>query len=95
MLEMFVASAWLCAAAYGLWYLFKAKEYMPLNPEEVFILWNLHKKDKKCNSEKVSQIKLKNAVVGFECDCGYKYYSRRHITQKPVYRPKNGDQLEE
>ena len=90
MLEMFVASAWLCAAAYGFWYLFKAKEHMPLSPEEVFILWNVHKKDTKCNSETVSQIKIRNSIIGFECDCGYKYYSKRGITQKPVNNLKKG-----
>ncbi|NIR86437.1 hypothetical protein GWO13_02250 [Candidatus Bathyarchaeota archaeon] len=95
MLEMFVASAWVCAAAYGFWYVFRAKEYVPLSQEEVFILWNVHKKDTKCNSEKLHQIKRKNAIVGFECDCGYKYYSRRRITQKPVNHFEHGHELEE
>lgn len=95
MLEMFVASVWLCAAAYGFWYLFGAKEHVPLSPEEVYILWNVHKKDTKCNSDKVYQIKLKNAVIGFECDCGYKYHSRRRITQKPVNRSEHEDELQE
>lgn len=95
MLELFVASAWLCAAVYGFWYLLGAKKYVPLSPEEVFILWNVHKNDTKCNSEKVYQIKLKNAVVGFECDCGYRYYSRRYITQKPVNHSEYEDELKE
>jgi len=95
MLEMFVASAWACAAAYGFWYLFGAKEHVPLSSQDVFILWNVHKKDTKCNSEKVSQIKTRNSVIGFECDCGYKYYSRRRITQKPVNRSEHGNELEE
>jgi len=79
-----VVAAWTGFAICSIWYFTRAKEYVPLSSEEIYILWTLHKNEANCNSEKIYQIKHGNAVVGFRCDCGYEYYSQKPIAQKPV-----------
>ncbi len=69
--------------AYALWYFFKAKTVQPITLDELALTWKIHKQRDGCNASRIhSLIKKKNEVVGFRCECGYKFIQKRLITQK-------------
>jgi len=74
--------AWLFLVAYIIWFLVLAKDYVPLSGIETTFLWKLHKRQTRCSSTKFETVRHKNKVVGFRCACGYKYLSKRLITQR-------------
>jgi len=88
MLELLVLVPWLIFGGYSLWFFLQAKTLEPLTLDELVILWKLHKKEARCNAP-ISQLEPvmlagshQNEFVGFRCTCGYKYLSKRPITQK-------------
>ncbi|KPV63229.1 MAG: hypothetical protein AOA66_0951 [Candidatus Bathyarchaeota archaeon BA2] len=74
--------AWLFLAAYVVWFLALAKDYVPLTGMETTFIWKLHKRKTNCSSTKFEKVRHKNKVVGFRCACGYEYLSKRPITQR-------------
>jgi len=79
MSKILVPTLWLCFVAYAAWYYTSAKKYAPLTREEVRILWKLHKQDVGCEAKKWQEIRRKDKMVGFECECGYKHVQKRPI----------------
>ena len=75
---------WLCLVAYIIWFSTLAREYIPLTGRETTLLWTLHKRRTNCFSTKFETIRHKNKLVGFRCGCGYKYLSRRLLTQRDL-----------
>jgi len=69
MSKILVPTLWLCFVAYAAWYYTSAKKYAPLTREEVRILWKLHKQDVGCEAKKWQEIRRKDKIVGFECEC--------------------------
>lgn len=87
MLSLLVWSFWLIAVAYSLWFSFKAKTLQRLTLDDLALTWKVHKQQTKCTASRIHSLITKNdEVVGFQCDCGYKYLQRRLITQK-IYTP--------
>jgi len=84
MLGALALVAWLCLAAYVIWFLALAKDYVPLTGIETMFLWKLHKRQTHCSSTKFETVRHKNKVVGFRCACGYEYLSKRLITQRDL-----------
>ncbi len=84
MLDLVAVAAWMCFGTYTGWFLFSAKDYAPISPEDMFILWKIHKKESLCNSTKIEKLLYKDRVVGFKCGCGYKYLSKRPVTQEDL-----------
>jgi len=82
MLEMLVAAIWSCLVGYLFWYFFLARDYEPLSVKEAEMLWKAHKQSSHCRAEGWRQILYKGRLVGFECDCGYKYLQKRPLTVK-------------
>lgn len=86
MWEILVPVAWVSLAVYTLWYFVVAKDYAPLNPKEVLLLWKIHKHNTRCKAKEWHEIRRGNKIVGFKCDCGYKHLQKRPITvTEPVF----------
>jgi hypothetical protein len=78
-----VVTLWIALGAYMLWYFFGAKTIQPLSLDALAITWKVHKKQTGCSASHVNTILVKkNTVVGFKCECGYKYMQKRLIAQK-------------
>jgi len=80
MLEPLVAAIWMVFGAYTFWFFTLAKEYVPLTTEEAEFLWKLHKQFDQCNAKTWQKITHNGRLVGFKCECGYRYVQRRPIT---------------
>ncbi len=79
MIEIIAITLWVCFTAYALWYLTSAKHYAPITPNEARLLWKIHKQTAKCNSKRWREIHRGRKMVGFACECGYKYMQKRSI----------------
>ncbi|MEM3566036.1 MAG: hypothetical protein QXK18_04095 [Candidatus Bathyarchaeia archaeon] len=87
MIELIAVILWVGFAAYATWYFTSAKHYVPLTPNDVRLLWKIHKQTTKCNSKRWREIHRGRKLVGFACECGYKYMQKRPIvasTPQPV-----------
>ena len=73
---------WASFIAYLVWYLTKAKHYVPISRVEAKQLWAIHIHNNHCNSRKWRQIRHRGRTVGFECGCGFK-----HLQQRPIVAP--------
>jgi hypothetical protein len=80
MLELAVAVSWLTFLAYATWFVKRAKEYQPINPKDVYVLWTLHRQKANCSSlTYVCKLHQDKGIIGFKCMCGYEYESKRPI----------------
>ena len=83
MLEIMLWGAWLLLGAYAIWFVSKAKTFQPLTLDELALAWRLHKCEAKCEASRIHDLLVRgDEVVGFKCDCGYKFLQKRLITQK-------------
>jgi hypothetical protein len=84
MLILLVGCLWLVLIAYVLWFLFKAKTVQPLTIDALALTWRVHKKQNGCTASRIhSLIKENDEIVGFRCECGYKFIQKRLISQRP------------
>jgi len=72
--------------AYSFWSFTQAKKFQPLTLDELVILCKLHKQQTECDAsiskvEPIINTQL-NEFMGFKCECGYQYLSKRLITQR-------------
>jgi hypothetical protein len=88
MLDLMMWTLWCTLGVYGYWFFALAKKLQPLTLDELVILWKLHKQRAGC---KVPLSKMEpivnrrtNEFLGFKCQCGYHYLSKRPIAQKPA-----------
>ena len=87
LLILLVGGFWMSLVAYVLWYFFKAKTVQPLTIDNLALTWRVHKQRDRCNASRIhSLIKENDEVVGFRCECGYKFIQKRLITQSPQER---------
>jgi len=87
LLYLLIGCFWLTLAAYGFWYFFLAKTFQPLTLDDLAVIWRLHKQQTGCTASRVpSLLTRNNEVVGFRCECGYKFQQKRLITQR-VHKP--------
>jgi hypothetical protein len=87
LLALLVSGFWATLVAYLLWYIFKAKTVQPLTLDDLALTWKVHKQRDGCNASRIhSMIKENDEVVGFQCECGYKFVQKRLITQNPHER---------
>lgn len=88
MLYLLVIGLWGLLFAYGTWYVLKAKTFQPLTLDDLALIWKLHKQQTGCDASRIhSLIKRDGQVVGFQCNCGYRYMQRRLITQRMPLEP--------
>ena len=78
-MEMSLLTLWVSFAAYASWYFTSAKHHVPLTGKEVRLLWKIHKNNTQCKSRKWHEIRCRDEIVGFKCECGYK-----HVQKRPV-----------
>lgn len=78
----FALSTWLIFIAYFAWFFTSGKDYAPMARRDAEILWRIHKQDAECKSNKWQEIRHKENIVGFECECGYRHLQKRPITTK-------------
>lgn len=64
---------------FATWCIASLKTYAPMTCKEARLLWKIHKKETGCNAEKMHEIKHRNKIVGFRCECGYKHIQKRPI----------------
>jgi len=80
MLEILLFASWFAFGAYNLWLIGKARQYAPLSAQDVYILWSVHRKETHCNSSTYAcKIHKKKGIIGFKCQCGHEYTSKRPI----------------
>jgi hypothetical protein len=79
MLPIFVPLAWACFAVYAIWYFTSAKHYAPITRAEARALWHIHRQNVRCNGRKCREIRRRDKIVGFECECGYRHFQKRPI----------------
>jgi hypothetical protein len=80
MLPIIVPTVWALFAVYAVWYATSAKRNVPITVNDARILWKTHKKSTNCAGHKWRLIECRGGkVLGFECECGYKYTQKRHI----------------
>ena len=83
MLDYFVIFSFIAYVIYYLWYSLFGKTKQPLTSNEVDLLFVVHKKQAGCTGTKISNLLLeKGKVVGFKCECGYKYEQKRLLSQR-------------
>ena len=81
MLTNIVLTVWVFFAGYLVWYTTAAKCDAPLTVNEARVLWKIHKRNTNCTRHKWRRITCKSGkVLGFECECGYKYTQKRLIS---------------
>jgi hypothetical protein len=78
-LEILLLALWVSITGYASWYFISAKHHVPLTHEEVRLLWKIHKNRTRCDSKKWYEIRGKDKIVGFKCECGYKHVQKRRI----------------
>lgn len=85
MLELLTFGIWAALGVYILWFFFKAKTVQPLTIDDLALTWKLHKQQSGCKSTRIhGLIKDNDEIVGFKCDCGYKFIQKRLITQRSM-----------
>ncbi len=77
MLDTIVLTAWsglaVCAVV-----LATTKSAAPITTDEAKVIWTMHRKTAHCGGHKWQPIKQrKDKIVGFQCECGYKYKQSR------------------
>ncbi len=87
LLILLVGGFWVALIAYVLWFFFEAKTVQPLTLDDLALTWKLHKQQDGCDASRIhSLIKENDEVIGFRCECGYKFIQKRLITQNPQER---------
>ena len=79
MWEIITVALWTCLMAYATWYFTSAKNYAPITSNDAKMLWKIHKRNIRCAARKWREIKRGDKIIGFECECGYKYIQKRPI----------------
>ncbi|MEM3666919.1 MAG: hypothetical protein QW222_07555 [Candidatus Bathyarchaeia archaeon] len=80
---MLVWILWVAFGAYILWFFLKAETAQPLTLDDLALTWKLHKQQTGCKASRIySLIKENDEIIGFKCECGYKFIQKRLITQK-------------
>ncbi|WGM90412.1 MAG: hypothetical protein NUK63_04630 [Candidatus Bathyarchaeum tardum] len=85
MLDLLAFGFWIALGTYLVWYFFKAKTVQPLTIDDLALTWKIHKQQSGCKSTRIhGLIKENDEIIGFKCDCGYKFIQQRLITQRSV-----------
>ena len=79
-LKILMPTLWASLIAYATWYFTSARHHAPLTREEAKILWKIHKQENRCRARGWREIKRKEKIIGFKCECGYKYIQNRPVT---------------
>jgi hypothetical protein len=74
---------WASFALCGAWYLTSAKRNTPMTQSDAKMMWILHRKSANCMGHKWKPItRRKGKIIGFECECGYKYTQKRPLISR-------------
>lgn len=69
-----------CVGVCGALGLTAAKRTVPITIEDVKVMWTLHKQNSNCKCRKWRPLQHKKGkVIGFQCECGYKYKQKKPI----------------
>jgi hypothetical protein len=77
--EVLLVTLWLSITGYASWYLISAKHNVPITREEAGLLWKIHKVEAECDGKKWVEIRRRDKIVGFRCECGYKHVQKRRM----------------
>jgi len=84
LLTTITLSAWTFFTGYLLWYITSAKRDALITVNDAKVLWKLHKQSANCTGHKWRRVTCKSGkVLGFECECGYKYTQKRLLLSSP------------
>jgi len=79
--------------SYFCWYTFFGKTKQPLTSKEVNLMFVIHKRQTGCTGKKINNLLLdRGKVVGFSCECGYKYEQKRLLSQT-IRKPFSPDEF--
>jgi hypothetical protein len=79
MLDILVIALWTLCGAYAAWYFTSAKNYVPMTLSEARLHWKIHRETLQCNGKRLREIRRHGKMVGYECECGYRYFQKRPI----------------
>ena len=83
MLDLLVWGFWFIFGAYSFWFFTQAKTLQSLTLDDLALTWQIHKQQTGCTAPHIHSLFTKsNRVVGFKCNCGYKFLQKRLITKK-------------
>jgi len=83
MLELLVWAFWSVFGAYSIWYFSQAETLQPVSIYDLTLTWEMHKLQTGCNASRLNCLFAKNGeIVGFDCECGYRFLQKRILTQK-------------
>ncbi len=59
----------------------------PITADEAKVMWAMHRKTAHCRGHKWRPIKRsKDRIIGFQCECGYKFTQKRPLLSRPMKR---------
>jgi hypothetical protein len=83
MLDAVVLTAWSSFTVCVVWFFGFAKRSAPIAADDVKVMWAIHRKNAHCSGHKWQPIKQrKGKIVGFQCECGYKYTQKRPLISR-------------
>jgi hypothetical protein len=66
----------------------KIKTLQPLTTQGLEVAWKMHKQHSHCGASVLKCLLTRGGkVVGFKCNCGYKYLQKKSVTQGANYHP--------
>jgi|YelNatPaOPRAMG01_1025707.scaffolds.fasta_scaffold50834_1 hypothetical protein len=83
MLSIILPTLYIAFAAYFLWLISSAKHVTPITLEEAKVLWSIHRQKDNCRCRKWVPVTRRNgSVIGFKCECGYKYTQKKPVVSR-------------
>ena len=80
MLTQLVLAPLACLGICGALCLAAIKREIAIDPEDAKVMWTLHKQNDTCKCRKWRLLRRKkDQVIGFQCECGYKYTQKKPI----------------
>ena len=80
MLMQFMLISLTCFGVCGALGAVAIKRTIPITIEDAKVMWTLHKQNSRCKCRKWRLLGRKeDKVIGFQCECGYKYKQKKPI----------------
>jgi hypothetical protein len=80
MLTQLVLALSACLGIFGILCLAAVKRKVPITPEDAKVMWTFHKQNGTCKYRNWHLLRRKKGkVIGFQCECGYKYTQKKPI----------------
>ena len=79
MLTQLVLVSLTCLGVCGALCLTVVKRAVPIMFEDAEAMWTLHRQNNYCTSKEWQPLQHRSKIIGFQCQCGYKYTQKKPI----------------